>query len=56
MKNDVARQAHKAKIKSTIDFVLASKRPKALSEFEEILQRSSIKWCCGRMSKDLFTV
>lgn len=43
LKNDVARQAHKAKIKSTIDFTLTSKRPRTLAELEDYLRRSGIK-------------
>lgn len=43
LKNDVARQAHKDKIKSTIDFTMATKRPKTLQELENALSRNGIK-------------
>lgn len=43
LKNDVARQEHKSKIKSTIDFTIAAKRPKSLRELEDALSRNGIK-------------
>lgn len=43
LKNDVARQQHKNKIKSTIDFIIATKQPKSLQELEETLGRNGIK-------------
>lgn len=51
LRNNVERQQHKQKLKSSIDFALKTKRPKSLNELSEALRNTGIK-VVVRQSKD----